>query len=606
MTQPEEQAKLPEVGQSKVEHAKKDSRLLRGTLAEALQDGRPDLDHDNVQVLKFHGSYQQQDRDACKAQGGMPKEKKFWFMVRVKIPGGVLSADQYLSLDRLADEVVYNQSLRVTTRQNCQLHGVLKGDLRSTIHRVNEMMLTTFCGCGDVERNIVAPAAPLADEGHRAARALAQTLDRAMCPRTRAYAEIWLDGERVDDAGESEPFYGPQYLPRKLKTGIALPDDNSVDVYDQDIGLIAVLEAGRFRGVNIVVGGSMGLTHRNPNTYARLAAPLGFADAEQVVDVVRTIAGIFRDYGDRTNRRHARLKYVVEELGIEWCRDEFHRRAPFRLKPWIDVGPLRHRDYLGLHEQGDGRLFYGVHVENGRIVDTASLAMKSAFREVVKGIRPGVIFTPNQNVIFSDLRRDDVVHVKSILARYGVPRVGDLSTARRYAMACPALPTCGLALTESERVMPTLLDDLEGELSSLGLDGVPLTVRMVGCPNGCSRPYTADLAFVGHRPGHYDIHVGGRLAGDRFVDLYAENVLLDELVKRVRPLLESWSRLRMREEGLGDFYQRVYGSGKSKTILSGAKDNPAEACVLAAASAAPSKGVREAAASASTRKAHER
>ncbi len=567
--------------QTKVEQAKLNSRFLRGSIVENLRNEQSVFEEDNVHLLKFHGIYQQDDRDARPALKAVGMDKTGWFMMRVKVPGGVLTAEQYLALDHLADDVVYNQSLRVTTRQNVQLHGLLKGEIKPAIQRINRVMLSSLCGCGDVERNIMAPPAPYADEGHRQLRILARMLSEELCPRTNAYHEIWLDGEKVDTSQESEPLYGPQYLPRKFKTGIALPEDNSVGVYEQDVGLIALMEEGRLKGADVLVGGGMGMTHKNAKTYARLATPLGYVEAEHLVDAVRTIVTLFRNHGDRTDRRHARLKYLIEEWGIERFREEFKKRVDFPLGAWVDIGSLRCPDHLGKHAQGDGRNFYGVYLPNGRIIDRESCRIKTALRLVAEALRPEVILTPHQNIIFANLSDDEVRKLEVILESFGLPRAEELTAVRRYAVACVALPTCGLALTESERVMPEVVETFEKELRRLGVADVPFTLRMTGCPNGCSRPYTADLALVGHKPGHYDIYIGGGLAGDRVVDLFAVNVPREQVVEAVRPVLETWAAKRMPDEGLGDFYQRILGRGERRTLISGSKDDTVQNAFLA-------------------------
>ncbi|NLX13079.1 MAG: NADPH-dependent assimilatory sulfite reductase hemoprotein subunit [Phycisphaerales bacterium] len=567
--------------QTKVEQAKINSRFLRGSIAEDLLNEESFFEDDNVHLIKFHGIYQQDDRDARPALKAVGVPKTGWFMMRVTIPGGVLSAEQYLALDALADDVVYNHALRVTTRQNVQLHGLLKGEIKPAIQRISREMLSSLCGCGDVERNVMAPPAPYAGEPHRQLQNLARRLRDELCPRTNAYYEIWLDGDKIDTTQESEPLYGSQYLPRKFKTGIALPEDNSVGVYEQDVGLIALMEDGRLKGANVLVGGGMGMTHKNAKTYARLATPLGYVDAEHIVDAVRTVVAIFRDHGDRTDRRHARLKYLVEEWGIDRFREEFTKRANFPLEDWVDCGPLRCPDHLGKHEQGNDRYFYGVYIPNGRIIDHESCRFKTALRLAVESLRPEVILTPHQNIIFANLSEQDVKKLEVILESFGLPRVAEMTAVRKYAVACVALPTCGQALTESERVMPAVLDAFEAELRRLGVADIPLTLRMTGCPNGCSRPYTADLALVGHKPGHYDIFIGGALVGDRIADLFAVNVPRDQIVAAVLPILEAWAAQRMPEEGLGDFYQRVLGRGERRTLITGAKDEVVQDRVLA-------------------------
>lgn len=568
-----------------VERHKEESRHLRGGLREALSDGTPGLVEADRRVAKFHGIYQQEDRDAKALARITKKPRRPSFMVRVKIPAGQLTAEQYLAMDRLAEEVVYNRSLRITTRQNFQLHGVLKGDLKQTIQRVDEALLSTLCGCGDVERNIVAPPPPLARTSHRALHALALELTEAMTPATNAYREIWLDGERIDSSLESEPLYGEGYLPRKFKTGLALPEDNSADVHDQDVGLLGIVESGELRGANVLVGGGSGLTHRKAETYARLATPLGFVAGEHLVETVRTIAAMFRDYGDRTDRAHSRLKYVVEEWGIDAFRTEFERRAAFPLLPWVETEALRHQDWLGAHEQGDGRWLYGIYVENGRIIDEPRSRWKTALRTLVETFGPRVALTPQQNLLLADLAEDDVPKVEQVLRGYGLPLSGKLSFVRRHALACPALPTCGLALAESERVAADVTSAFEDALGRLGLDDTPITLRMTGCPNGCTRPYNADLGIVGRKPGHYDVFVGGGLEGHRLAELYAQSVPMERLVAELEPLFEDWAQRREPKEGLGDFYDRcVRGAGR-RDILTGAKGaHPVQAGAAAAAS----------------------
>ncbi|MFW6033199.1 MAG: NADPH-dependent assimilatory sulfite reductase hemoprotein subunit, partial [Phycisphaeraceae bacterium] len=458
--------------ESKVEQAKKESNFLRGGLAESLQEGSDTFGGDDVQVLKFHGIYQQDDRDARDANKALGGGRENSFMARVKIPGGQLTAEQYLALDQLAEELNSYRSLRLTTRQAIQIHGVVKSDLKQLIQRIDEVLLSTLCGCGDISRNVMGVPAPFASPGHEAARGLAGEISKAMEPRTTAYAEVWLDGEKVATTETEEPIYGPQYLPRKFKIGVGLPDDNSVDVHSQDVGLLAIIENDQLVGVNVLVGGGLGMTHRKEETYARLGTPLGFVEPEHVVPLVQTIATMHRDYGDRTDRKHARLKYVVEEQGVDAFREELVRRADFTLHDWRDVGEVQHQDWLGQHEQGDGKFFYGVQIPSGRVVDH-DVRYKTAFARIVRELGPRVIATPNQNLLFADLSEDDVKAIERVLKAYQITLPDQLTATRRYAMACPALPTCPLALTESERIMPDVVDAFERELGRLGLENEP-------------------------------------------------------------------------------------------------------------------------------------
>lgn len=560
----------PDRKESKVEGVKRGSRNLRGTIKETLAGPAAHFDEADKDLLKFHGTYQQDDRDQRRALRDSGQDKAYIFMVRLAIPGGVVTADQYLALAELAD-THGNGSLRVTTRQGFQFHGVLKDRLKATISAVNQTLLTTLSACGDVERNVMACPAPLGDEPHRLLRETAREIAVQLRPATRAYHEIWLDEEEVVSTQVEEPFYGDTYLPRKFKTGIALDTDNCVDVYSYDCGLIAIVEGGRVVGFNVLVGGGMGMTHGKPDTVARLATPLGFIEPPFAVEAVRNVAAIFRDHGNRADRRHARLKYLIHERGMDWFADEFRRRASFALSPWRDLPPPVLHDHLGRHEQGDGKWFYGVFIENGRIIDRNGSKMKSALREIVARHRPGIRLTPNQNVLLSDMSEAALDDVESILNDHGVKLLAELSAARRYSMACPALPTCGLAMSESERLMPDVVDAFEAELAALGVGDVPITLRMTGCPNGCARPYTADIAFVGRRPDVYHVYVGGGLGGDRVADLFAADVPTDQLVPTLRPLLSNWARQRRGDEGLSDFYQRIVGHSARREFITGSE-----------------------------------
>ncbi|HEX6617739.1 MAG TPA: NADPH-dependent assimilatory sulfite reductase hemoprotein subunit, partial [Gemmatimonadales bacterium] len=508
---------------SKVELAKRQGRHLRGTIAETLASDRTHFGHDDLQLLKFHGTYQQDDRDARRELEAAGRDKAWQFMVRVAVPAGAVTAEQYLALDRLAEEHG-NGTLRVTTRQGFQFHGVLKGDLKRTIAGVDEMLLTTISACGDVQRNVMGCAAPLGDADHAAVRRVAEALALELRPGSRAYHEIWLDGEKQVSSAEEEPFYGDRYLPRKFKAAVGLSTDNCVDIWAQDVGLLAVVLDGRIQGFNLLVGGGLGMTHNKGDTAARLAEPLGFVSTEHAIEAVRIVAAIFRDHGNRSDRRHARLKYLLGEWGTARFREEFRRRASCRLGPALELPPLPFHDHLGRHRQHDGRWFYGIFIQSGRIADVHGHALRTALREIVTRLAPGLRLTPQQNLLLTDLDTEGLETVEHTLVAHGVALPAALSAVRRYSMACPALPTCGLAVAESERAIPGLLDGLEAELDRLGLHGAPLTVRMTGCPNGCARPYTADLAFVGRSLGLYNVYVGGGLAGDRLVDLYRGEV----------------------------------------------------------------------------------
>ena len=565
---------LNDRAESKVERIKRDGRGLRGTIAETLAGETQKFGGDDQQLLKFHGVYQQDDRDARRARTG--EEKSYSFMIRVVIPAGSLTASQYLQLDALSDEYA-NGTLRITTRQGIQYHGVLKGDMRPTITRINDALMTTLAACGDVERNVMGCPTPENGEAQRTVNGLAREITARLRPATAAYHEIWVDGEKVatseptkEAAAESaDPVYGATYLPRKFKTGIALTTDNCVDVFAQDAGLIGLVVNGRADRWVVTVGGGLGMTHGKGDTIARLADVVGVVDTANAVESIAIIVGIFRDHGNRTDRRHARIKYLIETWGIGKFRDEFRQRATFPVGDAPDLPPIPFHDHLDRVQQDDGRWSFGVFVLSGRVADTATLRLKSALQLIAKEVAPRFVFTAQQSVLLTDLDDAGLARVEAILSAHGVAAVDSLSGARRYSMACPALPTCGLALAESERAIPALLDQLDATLETLGVRDAAFTLRMTGCPNGCARPYTADLAFVGRSADLYHVYVGGRLEGDRVADLYAADVPAGELLSRVTPLLERWARERTPAEGLGDFYHRALGGGGMRRKVTG-------------------------------------
>ena len=544
-------------------------------IRQALNDGTSSLGREALQLLKYHGIYEQRGRDERLASKAMGVEAEPSYMIRVAVTAGVLTAEQYLGLDRFARDVSGTGALRLTTRQCVQLHGLRKGDLRPAMRRLDELGLSGRCGCGDIARNIMAPAAPLDTPDYRAARALAHELRTALCPPMPSYEQLWLD-RKATAGDELERLYSRQYLPRKFKLGIALPDDNSVEVHSQDVGLVLVMDGSTFRGVNLLVGGGLGMTHGNGRTFARLASELAYVEAGHVVNAVRIILAIFRDFGDRTDRKHARLKYLVEAFGVEDFRAELARRAGFEIQPCVPLPRLKHRDWLGLHEQGNGRHFLGLDVPSGRVVDQDRVRRRSALRTIVEHLRPSVIMTPQQNLLLGDLSEASIATARGVLEAYNVPAVEALTGVRRHAMACPAWPSCGQALNEAERVMPGVIDTVEADLVRLGLADVPLTVRMTGCPNGCARPYTADIGLVGHKPGCYDLFVGGGLNGDRLGEFYAGNVPLKDIAATLRPLLAQWRDRRQPGEGLGEYCHRVHGAGGTNgRLLTGSREEPA-------------------------------
>jgi sulfite reductase (ferredoxin) len=548
---------------SAVEQVKEQSHGLSGDLAAQLAAGTASFSEAGAQLLKFHGTYQQEDRDQRRERRGTEAEPAHQFMVRCKIPGGVLSGVQYLTIDDLADRYG-SGTLRVTTRQGNQFHGVLKRDLKPTIRAVNDVLVTTLGACGDVVRNVVSCPAPVPGGLREEVLSVTRQLSDHLLPRTRAYHEIWLDGEQVAGGPpgppgppEPEPIYGTRYLPRKFKVAFAFPDDNCCDVHSNDLGFLVVAEDARLVGFNVLVGGGLGRTHGKEDTYPRLADALGFATTQEVIAVAEAVVKVQRDHGNRSDRRHARLKYLLDAEGLDWFRSEVERHLGRPVAPPAPVEVSDIEDHLGWHAQGNGRSFLGVFIENGRISDGADRRLRTGLRRVVETIGGGVRFTPQQNLLLTDILDRQVGLVERILADHGVAPPSALSAVRRWSMACPALPTCGLALAEAERVLPDVITELERELESVGVADTPLTVRMTGCPNGCARPYTADLAFVGRSLRKYAVFVGGSMLGTRLGTLYADLVPRDRLVATVRPLFERYRGERFVGERFGDFCHRV-------------------------------------------------
>lgn len=543
---------------SEVERIKVESLGLRGPLQEELQNDANFLTEEAKQVLKFHGSYQQEDRDQRRERKKAGLEPAYSFMIRSKLPGGAMTAEQYLLHDDITDR--YGDStLRITTRQGFQLYGVVKQDLRNTIHDLNEAMVTTFGACGDVVRNVTTCPAPLPGGNRLKVIELAKEIAEATLPRSRSYHEIWVEGQPVTTAvaAEPDPLYLESYLPRKFKIGFAYPDDNCTDILSNDLGYIVIEEDGQIVGYNIVVGGGFGQTHGKTDTIARLASPLGFAEPDELMEVTRAIIAVQRDHGDRVNRRFARMKYLIEARGVEWFRARVEENLGRPLADYRPVEIAAIEDHLGWHDQGDGRWFLGVWVENGRVKDEGNFRLRSALRKIVETYRTDVHLTTQQNLLLTNVSPADRDEIDAILAEHGVISFEEISPTRRWSMACPALPTCPLAVAESERVMPRILDELEIALARLGLGRETLAVRMTGCPNGCARPYTADLAFVGRSLGKYVVYVGGNMEGTRLGQVYADLVPLDDLVDTVRPLLERFADEREEDEEFGDFWARV-------------------------------------------------
>ena len=583
---------------SKVEEVKEASNYLRGFVAEEAFNGLPNYSEEAYNILKFHGSYQQDDRDVRVERKKAGLDKAYSMMIRSRIPGGKITAEQYLEHDRLAMELG-NRTLRITTRQSFQLHGVLKNDLPTVIRRINEVLLSTLAACGDVERNVLSCPAPIRDDIRDRMQADADLFASHFAPRTNSYWELWLDGEKIDNPllpqprptliptpadTEVEPIYGRHYLPRKFKTAFSLPFDNCTDVYANDLGFLAVIEAGQLVGYNVLVGGGLGTTPSNKNTFPHLGKDLCFVTREGVLEIGEAVIKAYRDLGNRADRKRARIKYLVADLGIDAFRSKVeeylgHPTEPPRPNPVTGVD-----DHMGWHEQGDGKLFLGIPIENGRVRDVGALRLATALRTLFQTYKMPARLTCQQSILLCDLDPAWRDEINQLLADHGVARVETISTVRRWAMACPAMPTCGLAVTESERVLPRLLDQLEQRLAKLGLADEVFTVRMTGCPNGCARPYNADIGLVGRsagkaKPGDegpvagtYTLFLGGSLVGHRLASLYKDYVPFDRLVDELTPIFARFKTDRQPNETFGDFCDRL-GVERLAAIVAEAEAN---------------------------------
>ena len=545
---------------SKAEAVKLQSRQLRGHLARDMTDTNVPFDKEGYSLLKFHGVYQGYDRDSATERKQRGDDKIWQFMVRVRIPGGRLTADQYLGLDQIAESWA-DGSLRITTRQSIQFHGVVKSGLKSAIAAVNGALLTTLAACGDVVRTVTTVPAPIRDPVHDRLEADARRLSSHLLPQTGAYHEIWVEGEpwreKANGAEQPDPLYGERYLPRKFKIGLAIPEDNTIDVLTNDLAIVPLYEGERLTGYNFLLGGGHGMTHNMPKTYPRLATAVAFIEPEDLLEAAAAVVKLHRDHGDRGNRRHARLKYVIAEKGEAWARERLCEYLGKDLEPCRPLPALSVPDHLGWHEQGDGKLYLGVPVASGRIVDDDRSQIRTALREIVARFRVDPILMPSQDIILSEVRPQDREAIAAILHQHGVRLSEDMLPAERWALACPALPTCGLALTEAERVRDDIVAAIEQSLARYGLEHERLSIRITGCPNGCARPYTGDIGIVGRMPGYYALFVGGDFAGTRLNTLIADKVALGEIGATFDPLFAVYASDRIAGEGFGDFCHRV-------------------------------------------------
>lgn len=545
---------------SDVEELKLKSNYLRGTLAESLADpltgSIPELDN---RLMKFHGSYMQDDRDLRLEREKQFLEPAYQFMVRIRLPGGMLTPKQWLEVDRISRDHA-NGTIRLTTRQAIQLHGILKWHMKPAFKEMNEALLSTIAACGDVNRNVMCNPNPDLSEHHAEIYEWAKKLSDHLEPRSRAYYEIFLDEEKVVDSREGEeqePIYGPVYLPRKFKIGLTIPPNNDIDVYSQDLGFIAIYEGGKLQGFNIAVGGGMGMTYGDPKTYPQLARIIGFCKPEQLVDVAEKIVTIQRDYGNRSVRKYARFKYTIDRRGVDWVRDELNRRLGWSIEEARPFTFNHNGDRYGWTKGTGGKWHLTLFIENGRIADWDDYKLMTGLREIAKIHTGDFRVTPNQNLVIANVTAQKKKKIEQLVEQYGLT-TGERQTAlRRNAMACVALPTCGLAMAEAERYFPSLLGKIERLLDEAGLRDEEIVIRMTGCPNGCARPYLGEIAFTGKAPGRYNLYLGASFTGDRLNQMYKENMTEEEILQTLGPIIRRYAKERHDGEKFGDFVVRT-------------------------------------------------
>jgi sulfite reductase (NADPH) hemoprotein beta-component len=547
----------PAKAESPVEGIKKVSRGLRGTLVESLHDPLTGaIRESDTQLIKFHGSYQQDDRDIRAEREHQKLEPAYSFMIRTRLPGGVCTPKQWLALTELA-RTYGSGTLRLTTRQAFQLHGVIKKDLKKTMQGMNAALIDSIAACGDVNRNVMATANPVESSVHEEVHQWAVKVSEHLKPKTRAYHEIWLDGEKLVGPAEEEPIYGPVYLPRKFKTAIVVPPHNDVDVYSQDLGFIAILEEGRLLGFNLTVGGGLGTTHGEPQTFPRVADLIGFLKPDQILKVAETVVMIQRDYGDRSDRKHARLKYTIADRGVDWFKGELFKRLGFELEPPRPFQFTTQGDRFGWLRGHDGRWHLTLRIESGRVGDTPGKPFLTGLAKIAAIHQGDFRLTANQNLIVANVPASECMNIDRLVADHGLGQALFTTPLRRDALACVALPTCALAMAEAERYLPGFVDRVEGLLVRHGLKDIPLTLRITGCPNGCARPYLAEIGLIGRAPGRYTLRLGADAIGSRLNVIYRDNIDENAIVAALDELIARYAAERHANERFGDFLWRA-------------------------------------------------
>lgn len=542
---------------SDVERIKTQSEHLRGTLRESLiEPNTGAIADDDTQLSKFHGIYQQDDRDIRAERKKQKLEPAYSFMIRVRVPGGVMTPQQWLDLDKLAVTHA-NGTLRLTTRQAIQYHGVVKKNLKATIAGINATLMDTIAACGDVNRNVMCTPNPVQSTVHGQVYEYSAKLSEHLTPQTNAYHEIWMDGKKVESTKEEqEPIYGDTYLPRKFKIGVAIPPRNDTDIFTQDIGFIAITENDQLVGFNVAVGGGMGASHGDPATYPRLGSIIGFCRPDQMNDVAEKIVTTQRDYGDRTNRKHARLKYTIDDRGLPWFKQEVESRLGYSLEPERPYSFVSRGDRYGWSYGTDGLWHLTLFVSNGRLKDDETARSLTGMREIAKIHQGEIRLTANQNLIVAGVPADQKNRIEDLAKLYGLMD-SNLSRLAANSMACVAFPTCALAMAESERYMPELLEKINGKLIKYGLENTSIVTRMTGCPNGCARPYAAEIGFVGKAPGRYNLHLGASFVGDRLNTLFKENIDEAEILSVLDGLFADFAKNKSDGERFGDFVIRT-------------------------------------------------
>jgi len=555
----------PAAPPSDFERVKAASNFLRGTIVEGLADPITGaISDDDNKLLKFHGSYLQDDRDLRDERRKQKLEPAFAFMLRARLPSGVVTPAQWLVFDQIAREHA-NGTLRITTRQTFQWHGIIKRNLKPTIAAIHASLAGTIAACGDVVRNVVSTANPIESAAHAEAYALATMLSNELAPKTSAYHEIWLDGEALvaepkaekPAVKDHEPLYGPTYLPRKFKIGLAIPPLNDVDVFAQDLGLIAIIENDVLHGFNVAIGGGMGATHKDDSTYPRLGSLIGFITPDQLLAVSEAVVTVQRDWGNRSERKHARLKYTLDHRGLEEFKAEMESRLGFALAPLRPYHFDHNGDRYGWVQGHDGQWHLTLHIESGRLADVGERRWLTGLRELAKVHTGDFRMTCNQNVIVANVAAGDRARIDAIVREHRLDGYLQQSGIRRHTVACVALPTCGLAMAESERYVPELLPKLEALLDQHGLADAPILLRLSGCPNGCSRPYLGEIALVGRGPGRYDLRLGADFRGERLNQVYRENIDEASILDALDPLFARYAAERNSAEGFGDFLLRA-------------------------------------------------